>query len=160
MFMKTIKLIKILSFSLIAGIMISAGAYAQDMDVTMDVVNQSDTQQITDRVMSRIDLPQSTQGAGGHGTNGRDRDNHQEWNRSNMGNSNYDDGSYGKREDDRGWEHRDMYQDSAHDAMDDNHQMRDDMHDARDDSYQMRDDVNGTWDDVHQMRDNNRPNYQ
>ena len=151
--MKATKTIKTLSFSLIAGVLISAGAYAQDMDVTMDVVMQSDSQQITERVMRRIDLPQSAQSDRDHRQNDQNRDNHQEWNGSTMVNGNYGDDTYGKREDDRGWEHRDKYRDSAHDAMDDNHQMRDDMHDSRDDSYQMRDDVSAMRDDVHDSRD-------
>jgi hypothetical protein len=62
--MKIIKMIKVVSISLIAGAVVSTSAYAQNMDVTMDVVKQTDAQNITERVMNRIDLPESARNAG------------------------------------------------------------------------------------------------
>jgi len=170
---KIIKLIKVVSFGLIAGGLVSANAYAKDMDVTMDVVKQADAQNITDRVMKRIDLPESMQNAGTHGKKDQDRLHKQD--RSRKDDGNHQMSSSPEREGDHRREDRQM-RDGAHDAMegkhkmgarDDSHQMRDDasdarndshqmrseVNDARDDSQQMRDDVNDTRDDVQQMRD-------
>jgi hypothetical protein len=65
--MKLIKMIKVISILLIAGAVVSASAYAQNMDVTMDVVKQSDAKNITESVMNRIDLPEPARNAGTSG---------------------------------------------------------------------------------------------
>jgi hypothetical protein len=134
--MKIIKMIKVVSFSLIAGGLVSASAYAQDIDVTMDVIKQSDAENITERIMKRIDLPGSAQDA----ETQRKRDHDRLQYRSRMDDGNHEASS--------SWQHE-----GVRDAMEDSHQMSDDINDAKDDSHQMRDDVNDAKEDSHQMRD-------
>ena len=138
--MKIIKMIKVVSFSMIVGGLVSTSAYAQDMDVTMDVVKQSDAQNITERVMRRIDLPESAQHTGTHGKNDQDRLHRQDQ-------THMREDAYSTRDDGH------QMQDDAHGTRDDSYEMRDDANSTRDDSYQMRDDANSTRDDSHQMRD-------
>lgn len=165
--MKIIKVIKVVSFSLIAGGLVSASVYAKDMDVTMDVVKQSDAHNITGSVMTRIDLPESAQNAGIRGTGDQDRFHRQD--RSHADDRNHEASSSWRRgagEAGYGGESRDWHRESGQDAMVDNHQMRDGMNDTRDTSNQMRNDARDTSNQVrndardagHQMRDNHTMN--
>lgn len=124
--MKIIKMIKVVSISLIAGAVVATSAYAQNMDVTMDVVKQSDAQNITERVMNRIDLPEPARNAGTFENRTQERDSMHSQDR---------------------WHMDDRYQmrEGTRDAMGDSYQMRDD-------SYQMREDVRDVQNDVRQMR--------
>jgi len=136
-FMKIIKMIKVVSLSLIAGGLVTASAYAQNMDVTMDVVKQSDAQNITERVMKRIDLPEAAQNAGMHGNGDQDRARFRTQDRS---------------QGDHDRENRYQMREGARNTMGDSHQMRDDAYESRGDSYQMREDVNDSREKTHQMR--------
>ena len=141
--MKATTLIKVVPPALIAGVMLTASAYAQNLDVTMDVVKQSDTKDITDSVMNKIELPKSiTQKAGKHR-----RMDEMGRNNNNMNNG-----------DSKGYNHQ-MHGD-ANDTWQDSHQMRDDANDTWQDSQQMRDDANDTWQDSRQMRDDANDTWQ
>ena len=162
--MKTmnIKMIKILSGSLMACGLISVSAFAQDMDVTMDVVRQHDAQQITDRVMNRIDLPDSAQDMRPHGIRDQDRD------RLHSREMSHDvDGSQAAMKEESHQMHDDVndareeshrMREDVSDAREESHQMREDVNDVREESHRMREDVNDVQDDVRQMRENHELN--
>jgi hypothetical protein len=164
--MKATTLIKVVPTALIAGVMLTASAYAQDLDVTMDVVKNSDTKDITKSVMNKIELPKSaTQRAGKHGRTDEMGSNNKMNNSDNMGyNYQMHDDANDTREDSHQMrndandtlEDSRQMRDDANDTLEDSRQMRDDANDTLEDSRQMRDDANDTLEDSHQMRGDRR----
>jgi len=170
------KSLKIMFLTLVGGILVTASVYAQDMDVTMDVVHQSDADNISEHVMNRIDMPESAGNATMHGDRDQHRDGTQDWNRTHMEDStNHEEYRSGMHDaNDAYGEHRDQMHEAAGDAMESRHQMqeethqmrqdagdmhddstqvREDAYDTRDETHQVREDINDVQQDVHQMRD-------
>jgi hypothetical protein len=55
--MKTIKPMKTYLIAAIAALMLTVSAYADDLDVTITIVEESDSANITESIMSEIELP-------------------------------------------------------------------------------------------------------
>jgi hypothetical protein len=123
--------IKIIIFTIVIGFVLAANAYAGDLEVTMDVVKQSDAENIMDSIAQKIELPKGDMKKVGkqhshRSTNDTVEDTHHMHNSMNDAIDNC------------------QMRDDMNDTMEDSHQMRDDMNDTMEDSYQMRDDMNGS----------------
>ena len=170
--MKVLKALKIVSFALIAAGLLSASAYARDMDVTMDVVKQSDAKDITEKVMKRIDLPGTSGDTATRAKEGLDRNHNNGQKPTNMNDrhsandskthgqggyrqENGDHVSNGKStlDDTKGRHQAHDDASDARDAHNDAQQVHEDAHDARDDAQQIHEDAHDARDDAQQAHE-------
>ena len=131
-FMKTLKIINITFLFIIACTLASIAANAQDPDVTMDVVKDSDAGDVTDRIMDRIDMTQT----GRYAHMDEDLEPHHEQARGGTHMDTDASDPDGVR----------MHGDTQ-DSQDGGGMMREDMHNAQDDSRMMREDMHDAQDD-------------
>lgn len=135
--MKIFSLNKITILIVAAGIMLSANAYAEELEVTMDVVRQSDAADIMEGITHKISLPKADMERGGNKFDSKASDN--AWN----------DGHHMSGSMDCGQQMREHMTD----AIEDTHSMHDHMKDIMGDGHPMHDDIKDGMGDGHPMHD-------
>ena len=118
--MKALKMMKIAFISIIAVTLFTVSASAQDMDVTMDVVDKSD-KNVNEEVINRIEMPETAQNPATDRDRQRDND---RMNNDENGKAMHHGVSEQARDD---IENRYQMRESNENAMENRHQMRNGM---------------------------------
>ena len=141
--MQIINVIKITILALVSGLMLTSYSHAGDLEITMDIVRQSDAKNITDSITREIKLPKEDMESVRKKQDGRSVNNAVE-DSHHMGDHMSD-----------AMEDSHHMRDHMSDAMESGHHMgmENHMSDARDDSQQVRDDMNDSVEDSHHMGD-------
>jgi hypothetical protein len=168
--MRILNLLKVIASTVITGLMLTANTYAADLEVTMDVVKQSDAGDLTGSITREIYLPKAdmemTKKHSGRYWKGGNRTPVDENDSQMYGHQMHDQmkGSMGDRR--QAWDDMkdtmdDSYQakDDMNDAMEESCQAKDDMNNAMEESYQAKDDMNDAMDDNYQVKDDMNDGY-
>lgn len=167
--MRIFNRLKVIAPVIITGFMLTANAYAADLEITMDVIKQSDAEDITGSITREIQLPKADiemvrkhsgmQWKKGNSTQADKVDNYRYSHQGHNHMQNSMENSYQETHDAVNDVMEDSYQarTDSHkmcNDMNSTHQMNDNMNNNMTDNHQMDDNMNNSMTDNHQMDDN------